>query len=74
MPLSTPPTFVGCGSAWKDKLDPSGAALTAGEALGGATAHAAISARALDRREDAYDATSNPDGYVALCLAESKLV
>jgi len=28
----------------------------------------------FDRREDAYDAISNPDGYVALCLAENKLV
>ena len=28
----------------------------------------------FDRREDAYDAILNPDGYVALCLAENKLV
>lgn len=28
----------------------------------------------FDRREGAYDAISNPDGYVALCLAENKLV
>ncbi len=28
----------------------------------------------FDRREGAYDAISNPDGYVALCLAENNLV
>lgn len=28
----------------------------------------------FDRREDAYDAILNPDGYVALCLAENKFV
>jgi aspartate/methionine/tyrosine aminotransferase len=28
----------------------------------------------LDRRVDAYDPVSNPDGYIGLCIAENKLV